>query len=796
MRNVFFFIICIVFIFFHNSIFAQADREFWFAAPAVTAGHENKPLRLRFSSYSKPTNIVVTQPANPLFVPVTISLNANSATTVDITNQIEQIENKPVNTILNFGLKITATEPVSAYYEVGERLNPEIFPLKGNSGLGLSFLIPSQTRFDNRHPLVPIARSGFVVVATEDSTVVTIHLTNDDVAGHTANAAFTITLQKGQSYAVAAASHLASKRLGGSAVKSNKTIAVTIYDDSVLLGTNHDLVGDQIVPEINTGVEFIVVRGALSFSAFPGRDLYYVWATENNTEIKESGIVVATINRGQSYEGSFSSSNVYIQTNKPVYVFQFTGIGQEVTGTSLPSIKCTGSSNVSFVRSTNETFFLNLLCKSQDVGSFLINGVAGIINPNIFEDVVGTNGVWKSARISTSNLPNINSVIPAGVTTQISNSTGLFHVGFINGEDRVGTRIGYFSNYKILDLDAAVLSNQCSGSDIQLMVANQSNTSYNWTGPNGFGSSVYNPVIINASSNNNGTYYVKVQVQGCGEYIDSLKINIGEKPTASFAKNDTICIGSSSTVPITFKGKSPWSIIISDGIKNDTIRNIQTSPYLFSTSPKINTTYTILNVIDSALCVAAIPQNSPQSQTTITVNQLPTYNIRKIDSVCRGITKNWNIQLTGKPPFSLEYTDGISNYKIDTISGLTLSIPINPLNTTTYTITKITDANGCSNMQRDSTIVYVFSRPTVSINAPREICLSDSILFTFSANTFGDNISRINWNFGDNTFGSKDSVVKKYLTASTYNVQLTIQTTVGCSSDTVIMSSVVHPLPV
>lgn len=366
---------------------AQTDTSFWFAAPAITASHENRPVIIRMASYSQPADIIITQPANPAFASVTLHLNSNSAGSVDLTSQLNLLENKPGNTILNYGIKIQSTNNISAYYEVGRSLNPEIFPLKGQIAAGLSFIIPMQTRFDNHAGHVPPAHNGFVMVATEDDTQIQIRLTQPDSIGHPVNFPITINLQKGQTYAVIAGSNLVAAHLGGSSILSSKPICVTMYDDSIFLSPNYDLIGDQIVPEINTGSEFILVRGALNYTAIPNQDFYYVWATVNNTEIFVNGILTATINRGQSYEGRLSAASVYITTGQPVYVLQFTGVGQEVAATSLPGIKCTGSQQVSFVRSTTETFYLNILCKASDIGGFSLNGNTGIITPSLFQNV-------------------------------------------------------------------------------------------------------------------------------------------------------------------------------------------------------------------------------------------------------------------------------------------------------------------------------------------------------------------------------------------------------------------------
>lgn len=610
---------------FVTSSFAQTDTAFWFAAPAITASHENKPIVFRISTYSQPADITISQPANPSFLPYTFHLNSNTASTTDITQQLNQIENKPGNTILNYGIKVTSTTNISAYYEVGLKNNPEIFPLKGEVGKGLRFLIPSQTHFDNHAGHTPPAHNGFAIVATEDNTVIDITLTNADSIGHTANSLFTITLQKGQTYAVIAASNLASGHLGGSSVKANKPVCVTIYDDSVFLSPNYDLIGDQIVPEINTGSEFIIVRGALNYLQKPNQDFYYVWAIADTTEISENGAVVKTINRGQSYEGTLSNPSVYITTTKPVYILQFTGVGQEVAATSLPGIKCTGSQNVSFVRSTSEFFYLNILSKTTDISNFSLNGDNTVITPSLFQPVPGTNGVWQAARIDISNLPNLNRLIPAGFSTSVANSSGLFHLGFLNGGSGTGSRLGYFSNYSQVQLSPVVTSASCFGSDIQLFSTLYSNVTYQWSGPNQFTSTLNNPVIKKAAMIDGGKYYVTANIGGCGISKDSITVAVHDLPALQFVKQaDTVCLGNSKNIRFLLTGKAPWNLIYTDGIKNDTINAITQNDTFFVKSPTVSAVYSIKNISDNNTCSA--DGTIAIQKDTLLVSALPVAN--------------------------------------------------------------------------------------------------------------------------------------------------------------------------
>jgi hypothetical protein len=162
---------------------AQTDTEFWFAAPEVSVNSANfdRPIVFRLTAYNQASTIIISQPANLGFTPITVNLAANATNSVDLTPWIDQIENKPADAILNYGLLITATTPITAYYEVVSQqclCNPEIFALKGRNALGTNFFIPAQNFTDNNTGYNPVPYSSFDIIATDDNTVVTITPSN------------------------------------------------------------------------------------------------------------------------------------------------------------------------------------------------------------------------------------------------------------------------------------------------------------------------------------------------------------------------------------------------------------------------------------------------------------------------------------------------------------------------------------------------------------------------------------------------------------------------------------------
>src|SRR5690606_15503907 len=165
---------------------AQVDTLFWFAAPevshSISAGVLDRPIYLRLTTYGQPATVTISQPAAGGMPVQTIAIAANSTQSVDLTPWINFIECQPPNTVLNYGLKVTSTAPVSAYYDVvsgggGAAINnPEAFVLKGRSALGTDFLIPSQNYIHNvqQTAYVPTPYSSFDIIATENNTSVTI----------------------------------------------------------------------------------------------------------------------------------------------------------------------------------------------------------------------------------------------------------------------------------------------------------------------------------------------------------------------------------------------------------------------------------------------------------------------------------------------------------------------------------------------------------------------------------------------------------------------------------------------
>ena len=517
--------------------FAQLDTLFWFVAPEVAQSHGDRPIVFRFASLNTPAVVTISQPANTAFPTQTINLAANDAQTLNLTTWIDQIENKPANTVLPYGFKISATAPIMAYYEVTPtcNCNPDIFALKGKNSLGTQFVIPAQNFLNN----ASYARSGFNIVATENNTVIIIN-PKQDIVGHAANIPFTITLQKGQTFSAEAISTMANLHLSGSTVTSNLPVAITLHDDSMSgapYGGCADLMGDQLIPNQVIGTDYIVLKGYLN-----GPDKIYVVAVQNNTQISIDGINTATINANETYVHTLSNPTVLIQTSIPAHLLHTTGFGCEVGGAVLPSIVCTGSNTVAFVRSTNEFFALNILVPAGGENSFTFNGNAGIITPSMFSFVPGTNNAWKYAQINASSFVGVQT------SSRIDNPNFKFHLGVVHGGSSSGCRYGYFSDFAAAQYQINVNDESfCVGESIQLSTNTITGATYNWSGPNNFSYVGTQYQIPQAQLTDAGTYIVSGYLPGtCQIQADTIQIAVYANPLApSVLSNAPICIGDS-----------------------------------------------------------------------------------------------------------------------------------------------------------------------------------------------------------------------------------------------------------
>ncbi len=700
-----FLVLALTFSFFAD---AQRDTEFWFSAPEIENQHD-RPILLRITSFDDPATINVSIPANPGFTALSVPIAANASTTIDLTAWIGIIENTTANTVLDRGLLITASAEIMVYYEVVSAnvfcggCSPELFSLKGKNALGNEFIIPSQTRWHIDTIRYPTARNSFDIVATEDNTVVTI-TPSRPLIGRPANIPFSVTLNRGQTFSNQGLYRNNINMLSGSKVSADKPIAITSRQDLLFAdGPCADLTGDQLIPVDIFGVDFVVIRGDLF-----NRDRVVIVAAYDNTEIfiDANPVPVTTINSGQYYEFDLiTQPSVYIQSSNKISVLHYTGLNCEISSAVIPKLSCTGSTEISVVKSINESAIVFVVTQNGNQGNFTVNGNGAVLTAADFSPVAGTAGNYVFCK------KEISASMPLGSATRIINSSGLFQLGFLNGASptlQTGCRYGYFSDFKSINVQASH-AEVCLGDSVQLNAFG--GVIYQWTPVSGLN----NPNIPNPKVSPNVTTDYTVIVTSIDGCIDSAKVRVTVKPLpGGTITGDTICEG--ETGELLFQataGTGPFSISFADPSSTYTINNVVGNNVIY-TAPTIpaTTDYSLLYIEDITGC-----RYEPLSATTtIVVNPLPVIQVTDDATICEGS----NISLSANGGISYLWSPSVG------LSSVVIPDPVaNPSVTTKYYVI-VTDINSC--FATDSVEIVVNPAPDADAGSDTLICPSSSVM--------------------------------------------------------------------
>ncbi|NBV07496.1 MAG: PKD domain-containing protein [Flavobacteriia bacterium] len=744
--------------------YGQFDTLFYFVCPEAAQSHGDRPVVFRFATLNTPATITVSQPANPAFPTQVLNLGVNAAQTLDITPWIDISENKPPNTILNYGYRIHSTAPIMAYYEIVTscNCNPDIFALKGKNALGTNFIIPAQNYLNN----ASYARSGFDIVATQNNTSITI-VPSNNIVGHAAGIPFNIVLNKGETFNAQAVSIAANQHLSGSTVISDKPIAITINDDSASgapYGGCADIMGDQIIPVPVTGKEYITLKGYLN-----GPDKVYVVATQNNTQLMVDGVSVGSLNATNMYVHTQPNATAYIQADKPVYVLHNTGFGCELGGALVPPIVCTGSNTVVFVRSTNEFFALNILVPAGGENSFTLNGSPANVGPGLFQPVPGTANTWMFAQIDASAFVGVLQA------SRMENPNSKFHLGVIHGGSSSGCRYGYFSDFATFKYEIQTNGDLlCSGDTLQLATDSLPGATYNWTGPNGFTSSGASLQLYNVNPNQSGNYVISGYSVGACELLpDTVAINVISTPNApNILSNSPLCLGDTLFASTSLNGQFTFNWDFDNGtlFQNDSMSVTQLAPGSYP----INLTSNLGNCI------------STMAYDTIQVFATPQITYTGDLTTCDVLNFNTSYQTDSLDPMHI-----ILWYNQTGTCGVGTSITNvsanNPAYSTETYWVKLTTDNGCTDSDTFSLTFNPYPALDLSV-APQ--CDGVSAQFANQLNWVTNAPPNTNCvytlQFGDGQTGTNPNTNHTYPGPGNYQAILLATSAAGCaSSDTV-----------
>ncbi|NBV13287.1 MAG: T9SS C-terminal target domain-containing protein, partial [Sphingobacteriia bacterium] len=156
----------------------------------------------------------------------------------------------------------------------------------------------------------------------------------------------------------------------------------------------------------------------------------------------------------------------------------------------------------------------------------------------------------------------------------------------------------------------------------------------------------------------------------------------------------------------------------SNGSANTSLTGINSSPYILSVTPIINTTYNLSNVSDA--CSGTV-----SGVGVVNLFTIPTAIISGTQTINLGQTANLTIGLSGVAPWQLNYTDGTTTYALSGITQSPYVWTVSPVQTSTYSLISVQDVN-CAGSVSGSASILVNALPTATLSGSQTLCLGST----------------------------------------------------------------------
>jgi len=259
----------------------------------------------------------------------------------------------------------------------------------------------------------------------------------------------------------------------------------------------------------------------------------------------------------------------------------------------------------------------------------------------------------------------------------------------------------------------------CAGGTVNLFVSG-SGASYSWSGPGGFTSTTQNPTGVTQP----GTYTVTVTTSGaCGGSIAvSTTVVFNPLPSATITNGGTACPLSTlnhANVADAGAGASyNWTIT------NGTITGgIGTSNILYTAGNSGN--------VHLAVTVTTASTCSASSTADVAITSGPTISVPANLSACGSSTVTIPFTLTGNGPWTVQWSDGLTQTVIASPASRTISVTT----ATTLTVANVTDSSCTNSSPGATTFIGVTAPPTIATQPQGQIVNpGNNATFTVVAN--------------------------------------------------------------
>lgn len=313
----------------------------------------------------------------------------------------------------------------------------------------------------------------------------------------------------------------------------------------------------------------------------------------------------------------------------------------------------------------------------------------------------------------------------------------------------------------------------CPGDTLKLFGNTVAGATYSWTGPNGFTSTLQNPVIPNAQTVNSGFYAYTLTRNGCQSEPYFMQVYVGPPAAPVASSNSPVCLGNQL-------------ILTATTVTGTTVTYHWTGPNSF-TSNQQNPIINSAAFADSGNYVVYATKDGCvtfSDTVNIKVNALPAAPVATVDTVtyCQNATAS---QLTATGTNLKWYTVPTGGSGSATLTPSTTAA-----GTFKYYVSQ-TDGNGCEGA-RDSVVVIITPKPSNPVVTPNlSYCQGDTIP---QLTATGTNLKWYTTPFGGSPLSSAPTPSSATPGNTTYYVSQT-STTTGCESDRTAITITVYATP-
>ncbi len=303
-------------LFTSRPVFGQGyrGRDFWVAFPknAVIEGNKILSLSLLITSEFRTQGSIVDSRdgSNQNF-----SVESGAYIEEEIDTTIELV---PGGDISKNSLHITSDHDISVFVVSHRPASTDSYMAIPADLLGTSYMVAGYTEISNLH--FSFFPTQAAAVATEDSTLLTIHLNGPTNTGFPKGRTIEVPLDRGEVFQIEG-SDIDSSDLTGTTVSSNKPIAFVTGHQCAQVPANVsfcDVLLEMEPPMEDWGREFVLTK-------LEDKTYYVarVIAGSDRTDVSIDGKHVATLSSGEFFEDDSLMHDAIVTTSKPALVAQY-----------------------------------------------------------------------------------------------------------------------------------------------------------------------------------------------------------------------------------------------------------------------------------------------------------------------------------------------------------------------------------------------------------------------------------------------------------------------------------------